>query len=107
MTLSDKYEKLKSLLEEAHEYGFRKKKGEKDGRVRAIESNYLCAESGKPCIFHYLPTEYIYGGDVKGALTDGHGGWIYYEGKWAENVSDWFIREQIQKNRTKQIDLLI
>ncbi len=57
-------------------------------------TTYNCAKSKKDCKLYFMPTEYIYNSNHKGALTDGKGGYIYYNGEWAENTTPSFIRDQ-------------
>ena len=67
---------LSDLLEEALTLGFT------NDYKNPI--TYLCAETGKECKQYSLPKEWINNEYHKDALTDGKGGWIRYNGKWAK-----------------------
>jgi hypothetical protein len=104
MTYKEKEILLEELLEEAKKRGFLEGDTIKDGvSEKYYDKNhrpittYKCAKSGKDCTFYFFPSEIhmvskSLGGGV--SLTDGKGGYIYYGGKWAENTTKSWLREQ-------------
>tara|TARA_R110000772_G_scaffold62549_2_gene140557 strand:- start:4376 stop:4681 length:306 start_codon:yes stop_codon:yes gene_type:complete len=95
MNTKEKKKKWAELLIEMRKRGFIEAKTGSDENgtyAKGYITTYKCAKSGKDCKFYFTPN-YYYDGKTF-SLTDGKGGYIYYKGKWAENTSVLWFREQ-------------
>ncbi len=86
--------RFEGLLDEARARGF--KPTVRDGETLSKyhkHITYKCAKSNRDCILYFMPGERLSGD----SLTDGKGGYIRYEGKWAENTTPSFVRNKKMK----------
>ncbi len=79
-------ETLASLLDEANKRGFVVAPENPDGSVDKPLVTYKCANSGEECKLYFMPSKLSHSSKYEGNLTDGKGGFIYYEGNWADIV---------------------
>jgi hypothetical protein len=89
-------ERFKNLLIEARKRGFNARVHDTDP-LKKENITYKCAKGGQDCILYFMPHEYF----RCNTLTDGKGGYILHEGKWAENTTPSFIRSEKMKQLLK------
>jgi len=84
-------EAIKGFNEEALRRGFFEAKEKRQGGEMSLRQStvtYKCAMTGKVAKFYQMPERIFFTDDIKkGALTDGCGGYIYFDGNWAEIVN--------------------
>lgn len=79
-------EAIDAFNEEARNRGFIEARLVKNS-IPQSRVTYKCARTGKVAKFMQMPDRVLHTDEVEVALTDGCGGYIYWEGKWAEIVN--------------------